>query len=137
MPLPEDLTGFLAGAGIVIAAGLVFIAVIIGVPMAFNSVFHISLSPGSGEQIGYISEVSNSGVVWQPTAIDLINSEPTYGGAQTSWRYGSAGPEIDAAAREYLNRHEKVIVTYETRVLVFGWDFAECDIITGIKPASG
>ena len=114
----------------------IVVFVIIGGILAVCEVVHVSTSPGSGSQIGYISEVSNNGLFWKPTQISLINSEPTYG-SQTDWDYGAQSPEITTAAMKYMNTHQKVIVHYEGYFWVWGWDHPTNEVITGIELAGG
>jgi len=110
------------------------IVFVIAAALAGISAVHISTNPGSGNQIGYISEVSNNGFVWKPTQISLINSEPTYG-SQTDWAYGSRSKEIEETAMKYLDSHQKVIVHYEGYFSVWGWEYPTTEVITSIEPA--
>lgn len=117
------------GIIIMICGGFIFAV------FGFGSTFHISLDPGSGEQIGYISEVEAGGIIWRPDQITLIGSEATFSSSQTSWSYASASPEITDQARHYLKTHEKVIVRYETSLVAFGWEYSEASKITNITKA--
>lgn len=101
------------------------------------SIIHISVEPGYGQQIGYITEVENSGIVWRPDEIVLIGSEATFSSSQTSWEYASSSPEITELARQYLKNHKKVVVQYETVLFVFGWEYSHATRITGIADAAG
>jgi len=99
--------------------------------------YHVGFSTGHGEQIGYISEVSNSGIIWRPTQVNLINSEPTYSDSQTSYDYGVDSDKITALAKKYVKSHEKVIVTWRDEFAVPAWEYHSSTIITDIKPAGG
>lgn len=110
--------------------GLFIMAFCYGIP----ATFHVSISPGSGQQIGYISEVENSGFIWRPDEIVLIGSEATFSSAQTAWDYASDSPEITTRAKEYLKSHQKVIVEYETMFVAFGWEYSNPSKIVRITP---
>ena len=105
--------------------------------VGFFSAFHIGVAPGNGQQIGYIAEVENSGIVWRPDEITLIGSEATFSEAQTSWDYASNSPEITDLARTYLKNHKKVIVHYETVLVAYGWEYSGATRITGIEECGG
>jgi hypothetical protein len=90
---------------------------------------------GTGEQIGYISEVEYTGWLWQPATIKLISIEPTFSSSDTSWHYGSASGEITEKAKTFMKTHEKVIVTYEVRRVADKWEYSNRVIATGIRQA--
>ena len=119
---------------IALVPGVLF-AIAIGGAGIF-SIIHVDLSgTGTGQQIGYIAEVQNHGIVWRPDEIVLIGSEATFSDSQTSWEYASASPEITELSKHYLKSHEKVVVKYETVFLVYGWEYSHTTRITNISVA--
>lgn len=115
----------------IVIVGMIFLIVV----AAFGIIIHINISPGIGEQIGYIAEVEKSGLLWQPVNIVLIGSEATFSESQTSWNYASASQEVTDIARKFLKSHEKAIVKYETSTWVFSWDYSSAVKIVNISPA--
>lgn len=119
---------------VVIFFGVICVACCLGTIGFFFSVL-ISLNPGTGQQIGYIAEVENSGIFWRPDEIVLIGSEATFSNSQAAWEYASASPEITRMARYYLKTHEKVVVEYETVLVAYGWEYSHPTRITSIRLA--
>jgi hypothetical protein len=110
---------------------------IVGTPIVIASLifFDVGLDTGSGEQLGYVSEVEQNGIFWKPTEIRLISIEPTYSESDTVWYYGVLSPELTERSKQSMRSHEKVIVNYETRLAVAKWDYASRTIITDIRSA--
>jgi len=111
---------------------IILICIVIITPF---ELYHVGFNTGSGEQIGYISEVANSGILWRPDQVHLINSEPTYSKSQTTYAYGVNSTEITKLARQYVKSHERVIVTYREEWAVPSWEYHSNVIITDIRPS--
>jgi len=123
--MDDDLVFFLFLSGLCAA-------VIVGI-FFFFCALHICTQPGTGQQIGYVSEIENAGILWRPVEIVLIGSEATFSSSQTSWEYASASPEITELARHYMKTHEKVIVKYESVMIVYAWEYSNPTRITSIE----
>jgi len=115
----------------IVLIGLLLLSV---VALVFVSIFiSFGLSSGGGEQVGYISEVERNGIFWRPVEIRLISIEPTYSQTDTAWYYGSISDDITEKAVMHMKNHDKVIVKYETRLLVTNWEFSNRVIMTDIE----
>jgi hypothetical protein len=97
----------------------------------------VGFDTGSGEQVGYISEIEHNGVFWKPAEIKLISIEPTYSSTDTVWYYGSGSDDITRNATQHMRNHDKVVVKYETRVMTFYWDYSHRIVITNIELIKG
>jgi len=92
----------------------------------------VGFDQGSGEQIGYISEVESNGIFWRPVEIRLISIEPTFSNSDTVWYYGSPSTEITEKAMRCLKNHAKVTVKYETFQYVEPWSYSHRTLIKEI-----
>jgi hypothetical protein len=98
--------------------------------------YDFGLDTGSGEQIGYISEVENNGWIWKPTEIRLISINPVYTTGDTSWYYATSSKEITSRARGFMKNHTPVVVSYEVVMFTSRWDYSSRVIITDIAEVS-
>lgn len=87
---------------------------------------------GTGEQIGYISEVESNGIFWRLVEIRLISAEPTFSDSDTVWYYGSSSQEVIEKAVRCLKTHDVITVKYKTYRFVKPWDYSHRTLIEEI-----
>lgn len=114
-------------------AGIIIMVVAIAALCGYTVLYDWGLNTGTGQQIGYVSEVMNDGWLWQPTQITLLSTVPTYSEKDTSWDYAPANDQITETAKSAMDSRSKVIVHYTTRFSVARWQFSNRVIITGIS----
>lgn len=114
----------------------IILSVVLLVALMVTIVFYdVGLDSGSGEQIGYISEVETGGWIWKTTEIKLISVEPTFDEGDTSWHFATTDVETTNKARQFMRTHEKVIVKYETWQAAPRWYYANRYPAVDIIPA--
>jgi len=114
------------------AITIVLIAIgIIGTGLAMVSDY--GLDTGRGEQIGIISEVESSGIIWKPPEIRLISIMPTFSTKDTVY-YFAGDDEFMQLATGYMRTQTPVIISYEMKYITFSWDYSSRVIITDIQP---
>lgn len=119
--------------GVVVLTILAMVAVaVISAVFADDGALGFGAISGEGEQIGYISEVTNTGFVWKPTEVRLINSEPTYSDEDTSYYYAVASKDIETKAKTAMKSHEKVVVKYVIQN-VEPWAYSHRVVIVDIR----
>lgn len=115
--------------------GTIIIMIIIAAVASFGALtfYDVRLSTGFGEQSGVISEVEESGIIWNPPQIKLISIVPTYSSKDTVWYFG-ADEELTDLAKMYMNNQTPVVISYEIKRCVPRWEYDNAVIITDIKP---
>ena len=91
---------------------------------------------GQGEQIGYISEIKESGIVWRPPEVKVISVNPTFSEHDTIKYYGVTKTMVKSAEK-YANEHRKVIIYYKIHRFVWYWEYANRNVIYKIEPVKG
>lgn len=94
---------------------------------------HVGLDRGHGKQIGYIAEIEESGMIWRPPEVRLLNIITTMSDFDTSWHY-AIEPELLEVARSYQKSNTPVEVEYEVHRWVWYWDYSTREVITNISP---
>ena len=114
-----------------------FILAVIIVLVAFsNAIFDFGLYSGSGNQIGYISEVETNGMFYHQPTVHLISINPVYSNSDTSWQFGLDNPDLVTNATDAMNSHEPVVVYYKSYYFVWRSQFATRDVIISINPTN-
>ena len=112
---------------------LIWVILIIFSLWLINNFVSFGLDSGEGKQVGYIGEVEESGILWRPPEVRLLNIITTMSRSDTSWHYGIEHNLKDEAIK-YQNENTPVEVTYEVRRIAWRWEYANRIIITQIQP---
>lgn len=119
-----------------LVGGVIVLAILLGVVLAILSCFaDIGFDAGYGEHIGYIGEIEETGIFWNPMNVKVLSAVPTMSQVDTVWHYGMK-KELRELALNYSKSKTLVQVKYTTERFVWRWEYYNRDIIVDIKPAT-
>lgn len=93
----------------------------------------VGLDTGTGKQAGYIAEIEETGILWKPADVRLLNIITTMSEKDTSWHYGIE-PGLKEKALMFQRANTPIEVQYEVRMLTWKWEYSHRVVIVGIEP---
>lgn len=113
-----------------IAPVIVVIAIVCGFVFLLAP-FDFCFQSGRGTQSGYIAEVEETGYLWRPAIVRLLNIVPTYSEKDTMFDYGIE-PELVDLAKGYQLNQSPCSVEYTIRHFKWDWEYSDIVVITNI-----
>ena len=95
----------------------------------------VGLDTGTGRQAGYIAEIEETGILWKPADVRLLNIITTMSEKDTSWHYGIE-PNLKEKALMFQRANTPVEVQYDVRMLTWRWEYSHRVVIVGIEPVN-
>ncbi|MDI6730488.1 MAG: hypothetical protein QMD06_02965 [Candidatus Altarchaeum sp.] len=92
----------------------------------------VGLDTGTGKQVGHIAEIEETGILWKPADMRLLNIITTMSEKDTSWHYGIE-PDQKEKASMFQRANTPVEVRYEVRMLTWKWEYSHRVVIVGIE----